>query len=160
MKRTAFLIIIFLISFILTACIRSVTPDFLNDPSPRQNIKSSDNGLQMNIKQSKLESANRNIKMDIINSSNTLFGYGEFFYIEKNLDGDWYMLAYDDTVFSDFSDFDNYGKVISPGTKDEIIINPGDYQLTLNSGEYRVVKAFRYHENPTVFWLAAEFEVT
>lgn len=160
MKRTAFFIMIFLIPFILNACIRTVTPELLDDPSPRQDIQSSNNGLRMNIEQSNPERANANIKMDIINSSDTLFGYGEFFYIEKNVDGDWYMLAFDDAVFSDFSDFDNYGKVISPGTKDEIIIDPKNYQLTLDSGEYRIVKAFRYHDDQTVFWLTAEFEVT
>ena len=160
MKRTAFFIMIFLVPFILTACIRSVTPDLLDDPSPRQGIQSSNNGLQMNIEQSNPKRANSNIKIDIINSSDTLFGYGEFFYIEKNVDGDWYMLAFDEDVFSDFSDFDNYGKVISSGAKDEIIINPEAYQLTFDSGEYRIVKAFRYHDDPTVFWLTAEFEVT
>lgn len=160
MKKTAFFIMIFLISFILNACIKPVSPDLLDNPSPRQDIQSSNNGLQMNIEQSHPERANANIKMDITNTSDTLFGYGEFFYIEKNVDGDWYMLAFEDVVFSDFSDFDNYGKVIPPGTKDEIIIDPEIYQLTLDRGEYRVVKAFRYHDDPTVFWLTAEFEVT
>ncbi len=159
-KRTAFFIMIFLIPFILNACIKPVSPELLDNPSPRQDIQSSNNGLQMNIEQSHPERANANIKMDIINSSDTLFGYGEFFYIEKDVDGDWYMLAFDDAVFADFPYFDNYGKVISPGMKDEIIIDLETYQLTLDSGEYRVVKAFRYHDDPTVFWLTAEFEVT
>lgn len=160
MKRNSFFFIILFIPFILSACIKPVVPELLDNPSPRQDIQSFNNGLQMNTEKSSPESANPSIKVDIINFSDTLFGYGEFFYIEKRVDGDWYMLAFDDAVFSDFSDFDNYGKVISPGTKDEIIIDPQTYHLTLDSGEYRIVKAFRYHDDPAVFWLTGEFEVT
>ena len=160
MKKTVFFIMIFLIPLILMLFIKPVSPDLLDAPSPNQEIQSSNNNLQMNIEEYNPKHTDANIKMVIINSGDTVFGYGEYFYIEKNVDGEWYMLAFDDAVFSNFSEFDNYGKALSPGRREEIIINLKTYRLKFDSGEYRVVKAFRHHGDPRVFWLADEFTVT
>lgn len=155
MKKYSLLMMMLFIPFILTACITPITPDLLDEPSPRQDLPGSKNDLHMTVGQPE----ETIIELNIINSGHSLFGYGEFFYIEKKVGSEWYMLAFDDMVFSDFSEFDNYGKVISPGEIDEIIIDPEEYHLTLNSGVYRVVKAFRYHDEENVFWLTDEFKV-
>ena len=159
MKRISFIIILFLAPLILNAVASPVTPELLDDSSPRQELPGSNKGLQMNVTQSEFEQPELKIDVSIQNSSESMFGYGEFFYIEKHIDGMWYMLAFDDIVFSDFSSFDNYGKAISPDETKTINIEPADYSLNPDSGEYRIVKAFRYHNDTKVFWLTDEFKV-
>lgn len=160
MKKCPFFTMILFIPFILTACISPVTPDLLDDPSPRQDLPASKNELYMTVGEPEEGRGGGVIELNITNSGDALFGYGEFFYIEKKIDDQWYMLAFDDMVFSDFSQFDNYGKVISPGETDEVRIDPKEYLLTMDSGTYRIVKAFRYHDDENVFWLTDEFIVT
>ena len=159
MKRFSIFIILFLTPFILNAVISPVTPDLLEDPSPRQELPSSNKNLKINVTGPVQEQSELEIELSIDNSSDSIFGYGEFFYIEKKVDGMWYMLALDDAVFKDFSAFDNYGKAISPDETRTIKIDPSDYFLNLDSGEYRIVKAFRYHDDMKVFWLTDEFKV-
>lgn len=159
MKRFSIFIVLFLTPFILNAVVRPVTPDLLEDPSPRQELTSSNKNLEINVTEPVLEQSDLKIELSIKNSGDSIFGYGEFFYIEKKIDGKWYMLALDDSVFKDFSAFDNYGKAIPPDETRTIKIDPADYSLSLDSGEYRIVKAFRYHDDTKVFWLTDEFKV-
>lgn len=159
MKRFSIFIVLFLTPFILNAVIRPVTPDLLEDPSPRQELTSSNKNLEINVAESVLEQSDLKIELSIKNAGDSIFGYGEFFYIEKKIDGKWYMLALDDSVFKDFSAFDNYGKAIPPDETRTIKIDPSDHFLNLDNGEYRIVKAFRYHDDTKVFWLTDEFKV-
>ncbi len=159
MKRFSIFIVLFLTPFILNAVISPVTPELLDDPSPRQNLPRSDNGLEMEINQPVQDQSEMKIELNIKNSSDSVFGYGEFFYLEKKVNGLWYMLAFDDEVFKEFSAFDNYGQAISPDETKANEIAPSDYSLNLDSGEYRLVKAFRYHDDTKVFWLTDEFKV-
>src|SRR5699024_12576988 len=41
-----------------------------------------------------------------------------------------------------------------------LTIDPADYALNPDSGEYRIVKAFRYHDDMKVFWLTRSEEHT
>lgn len=159
MKRISFIIILVLAPFMLNAIVSPITPELLEEPSPRQELPDSNKGLQMNITSSEFEQSELKIELNIQNSSESMFGYGEFFYIEKKIEGMWYMLVFDDIVFTDFSAFDNYGKAISPGEIKTVKINLGDYSLSPDRGEYRIVKAFRYHGGTKVFWLTDEFKV-
>lgn len=159
MKRFSIFIVLFLTPFILNAVIRPVTPDVLEDPSPRQELTSSNKNLEMNVTEPVLEQSDLKIEFSIKNAGDSIFGYGEFFYIEKKIDGKWYMLVLDDSVFKNFSAFDNYGKAIPPDETRTIKIDPSDYSLSLDSGEYRIVKAFRYHDDTKVFWLTDAFKV-
>lgn len=159
MKRISFIIILFLTPLILNAVASPITPELLNDPSPRQELPDSNKNLHMSVTQSEFEQSGLEIELSIENSSESMFGYGEFFYLEKKVDGIWYMLAFDDKVFTDFSAFDNYGKAISPDEDKTVKIDPDDYFLNPDSGEYRIVKAFRYHDDSKVFWLTDEFKV-
>lgn len=159
MKRFSMFIVLFLTPFILNAVISPVTPELLEDPSPRQELPSSNKNLEMSVIQPVQERSELKIELSIDNSSDSIFGYGEFFYIEKKIDGMWYMLALDDAVFKNFSAFDNYGKAISPDETKTVKIDLVDYSLNPDSGEYRIVKAFRYHNDTKVFWLTDEFKV-
>lgn len=159
MKRFSIFIVLFLTPFILNAVISPVTPDLLEDPSPRQELPSSNKSLEMNVIEPDLEQSALKIKLSIKNTGDSIFGYGEFFYVEKKVDGKWYMLTLDDSVFKNFSAFDNYGKAIPPDETRTIKISLSDYSLNLDSGKYRIVKAFRYHDDTKVFWLTDEFKV-
>ncbi|SDK60050.1 immunoglobulin-like domain-containing protein [Lacicoccus qingdaonensis] len=159
MKKFSIFILLVLTPFILNAVISPVTPELLDDPSPRQDLPGSDNGLEMSVIPSVQEQSEVEIEVTINNSSESIFGYGEFFYLEKKVDGLWYMLTFDDGVFKDFSAFDNYGQAIPPDETRTLEIDPADYSLNPDSGEYRIVKAFRYHDDTKVFWLTDEFKV-
>jgi len=159
MKKFSIFIVLFLTPFILNSLISPVTPELLDDPSPRQDIPGSNKDLEMNVITSVQEQSKVEIELNIKNASDSIFGYGEFFYIEKRVDGLWYMLAFDDVVFKDFSAFDNYGQAIPPDETRTLTIDPADYALNPDSGEYRIVKAFRYHDDMKVFWLTDEFKV-
>lgn len=159
MKKFSIFIALFLTPFILNVVISPVTPELLEDPSPRQELPGSNKDLEMIVTNPVQERSGLTIELSIENAGDSMFGYGEFFYVEKKVDGKWYMLALDDAVFNDFSAFDNYGKVISPDETKVIKIDPTDYSLNPDPGAYRIVKAFRFHNDEKVFWLTDEFKV-
>src|SRR5699024_902570 len=105
-------IVLFLTPFILNAVISPVTPDLLEDPSPRQELPSSNKSLEMNVIEPDLEQSALKIKLSIKNTGDSIFGYGEFFYVENKVDGKLYRLTLDYSVFKNCSAFDNYGKSI------------------------------------------------
>lgn len=86
MKRFSIFIVLFLTPFILNAVISPVTPDLLEDPSPRQELPSSNKSLEMNVIEPDLEQSALKIKLSIKNTGDSIFGYGEFFYVEKKVD--------------------------------------------------------------------------
>lgn len=147
------------ISLFLAACITRPSPDLLEDPSPRQEISAESEAITLSLEQITHTLPVEKLNLNIHNTGSTFYTYGEFFYMEKETEDRWYMLAIDDGVFDDFSSFDNYGNRLSPGEATEETINPNDYALTLDAGKYRLVKAFSNEATSETIWLSVEFEV-
>lgn len=99
------------------------------------------------------------LNLNVHNTGNTFYTYGEFFYMEKEIEGRWYMLEIDDVIFDDFAAFDNYGSRLAPGETTEETIDLNDYALTFDPGKYRIVKAFNSEAISETTWLSVPFEV-
>lgn len=154
-----YLLLLMITSLTLSGCIQPISADLLENPSPNQNRDSASHDLKLSVTEASYDRPVDNIKYTIDNSSESLLEYGEFFYLEKKVNGEWYMLAFEDKIFSDFYSFTNFGHFIKPEGERVHSIDPGKYNLTIDSGEYRLSKAFRYEEEDSRFWLADEFTV-
>ncbi|MFB9859642.1 immunoglobulin-like domain-containing protein [Salinicoccus siamensis] len=143
------------VSLILASCITSPTSDLLEDPSPRQNLSNTSNNVSLSLDKTTYILPMRTLTFHIHNAGDAVYTYGEFFYIEK----EWYMLEIEDSVFDDFTSFDNYGSRLAPGDKADIKVAMDDYGLTFDKGTYRIVKAFSNKNTGETTWLEAEFEV-
>ncbi|WP_373446005.1 immunoglobulin-like domain-containing protein [Salinicoccus bachuensis] len=147
------------ISLFLAACITRPSPDLLKDPSPRQELPAQSEDITLSLEQTTHTLPVEKLNLSIRNTGSSFYTYGEFFYVEKEIEGKWYMLEIDDAIFDDFASFDNYGNRLAPGETMEEMINLNDYALTLNPGKYRLVKAFSSEATSETTWLSAEFEV-
>ena len=144
------------IPLFLVSCITRPSPDLLEDPSPRQELPDKSEDITLSLEQSTHALPVEKLNLNIHNTDSTFYTYGEFFYMEKKeIEGRWYMLEIDDAIFDDFAAFDNYGSRIAPGETTEETLDLKDYALTLNSGKYRLVKAFSNEATSETTWLSA-----
>lgn len=144
---------------LLTSCVSLPEPELLDEPSPRQDIPQSDYDIKISVSDQTIERPVKNITVILENKSMHTFEYGNFFYLEKNIDDIWYMLAYEDAVFDNFTTFTNFNSYIGANQTAKQTVEPDYYNLTLNEGEYRFVKSFRNINDESSFWLADEFTV-
>lgn len=154
-----YLFIMFCFLSLLTSCVSLPESELLDEPSPRQYIPQSDYNIKISVADQTIERPVKNIKVILENQSVNTFEYGNFFYLEKNINDSWYMLAYEDAVFDNFTTFTNFNNYLSAGQTAQQTVEPDYYHLTLDEGEYRFVKSFRNINNQSSFWLADEFTV-
>lgn len=146
-------------SLFLVSCITPPRADLLEDPSPRQDLAGASNNVSLFLDKTTYSLPIHKVTLHIHNAGDTVYTYGEFFYIEKQSEGEWFMLEIKDSVFNDFASFDNYGNRLAPRDTADIGIMMDDYGLTFDSGTYRIVKAFNDESTGETTWLAAEFKI-
>ncbi|GAA3723455.1 hypothetical protein GCM10022378_11990 [Salinicoccus jeotgali] len=147
------------VSFFLVSCITPPTSELLEDPSPRQNLSGTSNNVSLSLDKTTYDLPMQTMTLHLHNAGDTVYTYGEFFYIEKQFEDKWHMLEIEDSVFDDFTSFDNYGSRLGPEDKADITVILDDYGLTFDVGTYRIVKAFSDEDTGETTWLAAEFEI-
>lgn len=93
------------------------------------------------------------------NSSKQQGIYGEYFCLEKKINGKWYQMP----VIIDNYGFDDIGYELAAGDNREWTVEWDWLYGSLNAGEYRIVKDVLKLRSPgdhDTFYLAAEFAVS
>lgn len=92
----------------------------------------------------------------IENNSNNNCIYGDFFLLEKKINGIWYQVP---AIIEDYG-FTSIGYELNPGGRNEVKVDWEWLYGSIDSGEYRIVKDVLKKKPPggyDTYYLAAEF---
>ena len=137
MKRIC-VIVLFLM---LTACSKEEVLTTLPDPVPDQQMNSSDNDVSLILEKVVFNESPTIIKTIVKNSSNHDYRYGEFYHVEVNKKGFWYIITYSDSVFLGNPGFIDTGSLLLAGEEVHQQFSIENLDVTLPPGEYRLVKS-------------------
>lgn len=126
----------------LSACGKEPAVSTLPDPVPDQEMFSSEEGLSLVLDEDSFVGSPSIIKTLVRNNSSSDYQLGEFYHIEVNKDGKWYIITYSDAVFLKNPSFKDFGNVLSAGNKARQTFSVDALGVTLIPGEYRLVKTF------------------
>lgn len=126
----------------LSACGKEPAVSTLPDPVPDQEMFSSEEGLSLVLDEDSFVGSPSIIKTLVRNNSSSDYQLGEFYHIEVNKDGQWYIITYSDAVFLKNPSFKDYGNVLSAGSEARQNFSVDALGVTLIPGEYRLVKTF------------------
>lgn len=135
---------------ILTAC--SQKPS--SEPTPFATVNSLDS-VTMNTIPGTVTPTGLTVTID--NRSNKRLLYGQYFSVEKKIDGYWYEVP----ILEDAYSFIDRGHNVKAQKSVEWEVDWEGYYGILDSGEYRILKEFSLSENTDeeTYHLAAEFTV-
>lgn len=114
--------------------------------------------VSMEVKKEGLSS--KGITLIFENNSDKNCIYGEFFSLEKSIDGKWYGLPV--VVEGDYG-FNDIGYKLNPGEVEEFQVKWEWLYGSIENGHYRIVKDisdFRGSGDFDVYYLAAEFTIS
>ena len=140
MKRL--LIISVTLLLLLTACGKEPTMATLTNPVPDQEMTSSKEGLSLILDENYFVGSPAFIKTVVTNDSFVDYQLGEFYHIEINIENQWYIITYSDTVFLKNPAFKDFGSVLVAGSEAHQEFSVDALGVTLIPGEYRLVKTF------------------
>lgn len=136
----------------------SSSPAEINELKPTMYQVVNDlNGVVMTIKKETVSSTGLTVVFE--NSSSKQCIYGEYFCLEKNIDGGWYQVP----IVIDNYGFDDIGYELAAGDNREWTVEWDWLYGSLKSGEYRLVKDvldFRNTGEYDTYYLAAKFTVS
>lgn len=115
-------------------------------------------GVVMTAKEGTISSTGLTVAFE--NNSNKQCIYGEYFCLEKNLNGAWYQVP---VAIDGSYGFDDIGYNLDAGNDRETTVDWEWLYGSLKSGEYRLVKDvldFRTTGEYDTYYLAAEFTVS
>lgn len=93
------------------------------------------------------------------NNSNSECIYGEYFYLERKQDGNWYQVPV--TIKENYG-FEDIAYILSPNDETEWEVDWDWLYGSLESGEYRIIKdvlELNESEEYDTYYLAAEFKI-
>lgn len=114
-------------------------------------------GITMNVKDGTVSSSGLTVIFE--NKSDKQGVYGEYFLLEKNINGKWYQVP---VTLDDELEFPMIGYDLAPSDVNEWTVDWGIIYGNLDAGEYRIVKYvhdFRISGDYDKYNLAAEFTV-
>ncbi|MBT2583192.1 immunoglobulin-like domain-containing protein [Planococcus sp. ISL-109] len=141
-------IVMFLSVLFLAACSNEASVTTLTDPSPDQELRSSEAGLSMSLAEDAYEKSPSLIEVTIKNESQQNYGFGEYYHIEVNKNGKWYILTHSDAVFLNNQQFNDSGQLLLAGSEVQQTFFIDQLGITLVPGEYRLVKTFLSQNEP------------
>ncbi|QQK76698.1 hypothetical protein HUG15_14745 [Salicibibacter cibarius] len=148
-----------LLGLIIASACQSNSLSTLDEPVPDQKQPSSADGLSIVLEQTEYPEAPDTMQVTLKNVSEDTYEYGEFFQLEQNLDGKWYIVQYSDAVFYQNPRFTNMGVHLQPGDTVTQIYSPETLDLQLPEGTYRLVKTFTHSDPTYTVSIAAPFRV-
>ena len=135
-------ILLFSFLILLTACGNKTEVSTLPDPVPDQKINASEEGLSLTLLENTFTGSPAMIQTQIQNDSPIAYTLGDFYHIEIEKDGQWYMITYSDAVFFNNPDFKDFGKTLAAGEEVYQDFHVKDLDVKLQPGNYRLVKTF------------------
>jgi len=114
-------------------------------------------GVTMTVKEGTVSSTGLTLTLE--NNSEKQCIYGEYFVLEKKLDGKWYEVP---VAIEGNYGFDAIGYELNPGDRREWTVNWEWLYGSLEAGEYRIVKDildFRETGDYDKYYLATEFAI-
>ena len=136
----------------------SSQPNETNDwePSAHKTVNNF-KGVTMTVKGETASSTGLTIAFE--NNSGSQCIYGEYFCLEKKINGNWYQAP---VIIDGNYGFDSIGYDLSSGDSGEWAVDWKWLYGSLDTGEYRIVKDildFRGTGNYDTYYLAAEFQL-
>ncbi|HSP22974.1 MAG TPA: immunoglobulin-like domain-containing protein [Planococcus sp. (in: firmicutes)] len=141
-------IIMLLSVLVLAACSNETSVTTLTDPSPDQELHSSEAGLSMSLAEDTYDKFPSLIEATITNESQQNYGFGEFYHIEVNKNNKWYIVTHSDAVFLNNQRFNDSGQLLAAGSEKQLTFFIDQIGVALIPGEYRVVKTFLSPKEP------------
>lgn len=137
-----------IILLLLTACSKETTLTTLPDPVPDQHMNASQNSISLILEDDIFDNSPTHINTIVQNHSNHDYRYGEFYHIEVNKEGLWYIITYSDAVFLKNPRFIDTGSLLRAGEETQQQFSVEDLGVTLPTGEYRLVKTLLSYNGP------------
>ncbi len=154
------MIALLILAFVLASCNTASPMSSLSEPSPEQQLLSNKEGLSLVLEKDNYVESPLVIATTITNDSMQDYGFGDYFYIELNKEGKWYILTHSDAVFINNPQLNDFGHVLAAGEKIEMRFSIEDLGIELAPGEYRLVKTFLAQQQPFYeISIAAPFSV-
>ena len=141
-------ILLFTFILFLAACSKEAAVTTLEDPSPDQQLSSSEAGLSLTLSEDLYTGSPKVIETAIKNESQRNFGFGEYYYIEVENNGEWYIVTHSDAVFLKNPHLIDYGYLLKAGSQMQQTFSLDLLGITLPPGEYRLVKTFLSQDEP------------
>lgn len=138
----------FLFVLVLAACSNEASVTTLTDPSPDQELHSSEAGLSLSLIEDIYDKSPSLIETTIKNESQQNYGFGEYYHIEVNKNGKWYIVTHSDAVFLKNQQFNDSGQLLAAGSEVQLTFFLNQLGVTLVPGEYRLVKTFLSQNEP------------
>ena len=88
------------------------------------------------------------IKATIKNESQQNYEFGEFYHIEVNKNGEWYIVTHSAALFLENQQFTDFGQLLVAGSEVQQPFFIDQLGVTLVPGEYRLVKPFLSQNEP------------
>lgn len=155
MKKLLFLLILLGAVFIIIYSLRWTNPE-LNKKSQKGLLTSSVERqgakIAMNTERPGYGIGVNEIGLEIVNSGKVEIGFGEYYTVEKLINGTWYEIPFKDNV-----GFDDILHILEPNKSYKEKINTGLMRYTFKEGKYRITKEF-YSDGDKIE-LAAEFSI-
>ncbi|QUW20561.1 hypothetical protein JSQ81_11900 [Sporosarcina sp. Marseille-Q4063] len=126
----------------LSTCGNEAIVSTLPDPVPDQEILSSEEGLSLTLLEDTFTGSPIIIYTHVQNDSNDDYGYGDFYHIEVEKDGQWYIITYSDAVFFKNPRFKDFGSTLLAGNEAYQTFSVEELGVDLFPGNYRLVKTF------------------
>lgn len=143
---------------LLLLCTDQNVISVLPEPSPFQELSNENQSITLTLDQKEYSLPVKSIEMKIENEGCHSFSYGNFFSIEKELDGSWHMVMYSDNIFNEFPDFNDFGMILEERSGTESELRLDKLKLILEPGIYRVVKSFTSDDGEEIL-IAVPFKV-
>jgi hypothetical protein len=153
-KHGSFFVWLLISLLLLTACGQTTAPMDL-EPTPYEKINNLD-GVTMTIK---AEASPTGLTVEMENNSDKDCIYGEYFWLEKKIEGEWYELP---VVIEGNYGFNDIGYDLPSGAASQWTVDWEGLYGSLEQGEYRIVKdilVFRGTGDYDTYYMAVEFYI-
>ncbi|HSJ38352.1 MAG TPA: immunoglobulin-like domain-containing protein [Planococcus sp. (in: firmicutes)] len=111
-------------------------------------MHSSEAGLSMSLAEDTYDKPPSLIKATIKNESQQNYEFGEFYHIEVNKNGEWYIVTHSAALFLENQQFTDFGQLLVAGSEVQQPFFIDQLGVTLVPGEYRLVKPFLSQNEP------------
>lgn len=135
-------ILIMICVLLLIACQNSSAVITLEDASTDQLVSATHAGLTLELHQQTYQESPSILETTLINNSSQDFEYGDYFYLEVEKEGAWFLLVHSDAVFIENPKLIDFGRVLPAGSHVQQDFSIDMLGLKLPPGQYRVVKTF------------------
>lgn len=127
---------------LLTACQNSSVVMTLEEASPDQLISATKAGLTLELLQDTFQEFPLILETTLMNNSSKDFEFGDYYYLEVEKEGAWFILVHSEAVFIENPKLTDFGRVLPAGSQVQQDFSIDMLGLKLPPGQYRVVKTF------------------